>query len=155
MRDTNSLINKKVKKTTQVTGSKGTRQATKFAPQSPRQAKKEKEIMASEKRRAAKNKLNRVSKAIMTLGGSEVARKIVKSDVAKKVVKSLKNTPPFKMKGFGGFGKTNISKKDPVKTPSGFNKTPNFPKPPNPNVKFFKTNPFGKANATFTKTKRK
>jgi len=62
---------------------------------------------------------------------------------------------PFKQKQFSGFGKTNISKKDPVKTSSGFNKTPNFPKPLNTNVKFFKTDPFGKANATFTKTKRK
>ena len=64
---------------------------------------------------------------------------------------------PFKQKKFSGFGKTNIniSKKDPVKTPSGFNRTPNFPKPPNSNVKFERTNPFGKANATFTKTKRK
>ena len=78
-------------------------------------------------------------------------------------------TPPFKQKKFSGFG--NTSKKDPVKTtagdipvsnfpkppktPSGFTKNPDFPKPTNPNVKFFRTNPFGKANATFTKTKRK
>ena len=67
-------------------------------------------------------------------------------------------TSPFKQKQFSGFGNTNISKKDPVKTPSGFDRTPNFPKPTNPNVKFSNllgTNPFGKANATFTKTKRK
>ena len=145
MRDTNALINKKVKKTTQVTGSKGTRQATKFAPQSPRQAKKEKEIMASEKRRAAKNKLNRVSKAIMTLGGSEVARKIVKSDVAKKVVKSLKNTPPFKMKGFGGFGNEKYKNMIPKKTDQITKK----------DIKGFIEDMRPKANATFTKTKRK
>jgi hypothetical protein len=92
MRDTNALINKKVKKTTQVTGSKGTRQATKFAPQSPKQAKKEKEIMAREKRRAARNKFERKTKAIMTLGGSEVARKLVKSDTGQKIIKGAKKS---------------------------------------------------------------
>lgn len=94
----------KDKKTTQVTGSKGTRQATKFAPQSPRQAKKEKEIMASEKRRAKTNKINRIATGIMTGGASEVARKLVKADALtidtrkimpglKKMFNKIKNVP--------------------------------------------------------------
>ena len=62
---------------------------------------------------------------------------------------------PFKQKVFSGFGKTNINKKDPQKTPPGFTKTPNFPKPTNPNVKFFRTNPFGNANEKFVKRKIK
>tara|TARA_R100001440_G_scaffold48296_1_gene68166 strand:+ start:282 stop:1088 length:807 start_codon:yes stop_codon:yes gene_type:complete len=94
MRDPNALINKKVKKITQVTGSKGTRQATKFAPQSPRQAKKEKQIMASEKRRARVNKINRVAQGIITGGGSEIARRLVKGDAitidTRKIVPSVK-----------------------------------------------------------------
>ena len=69
---------------------------------------------------------------------------------------------PFKQKAFSGFGKIpkSISKKDPAPNSPSFNRTPNLPKPPNPNVKFFRTNPFSnnlynKANEKFTKTKRK
>ena len=82
-------------KIVQAFGGDATRQSTKFAPQSPKQAKKEKEIMASEKRRAAKNKLNRVSQAIMTGGGSEIVRGLISA---------------FKMKGFSGFGNESPAK---------------------------------------------
>ena len=48
--------------------------------------------MAREKRRAARNKFERKTKAIMTLGGSEVARKLVKSDTGQKIIKGAKKS---------------------------------------------------------------
>ena len=126
--------NTNTNKIVQAFGGDATRQSTKFAPQSPKQAKKEKEIMAREKRRAARNKFERKTKAIMTLGGSEVARKIVKSDIGKKTIGTVKrgikgaidaikkvpsqamttgfNKKPssFKMKKFSGFGNESPAK---------------------------------------------
>ena len=132
-KDTNGKI-------VQAFGGDATRQSTKFAPQSPKQAKKEKEIMASQKRRLNQNKIRRVTNAITTGGVSEIARKITQSnkvrnlsktvandvkrtmkrtfnkgrDIGKKVNKFLGNEggliSAFKMKGFGGFGNESPAK---------------------------------------------
>ena len=59
-------------------------------------------IEKREKKRARTNKMNRIAESIMTLGGSEVARKLVKSDTGQKIIKGVKSS--FKMKGFSGFG---------------------------------------------------
>ena len=80
----------------QFTGSEGTRQSTKFAPVTPKQAKQEKEAIANQKKRQNQSRIKRVVEGVATGGTSEVVRKIRKSDIAKKIVKSLKNTPPFK-----------------------------------------------------------
>ena len=81
-----------------VTGSKGTRQSTKFAPQTPKQAKQEKQAIANQKKKQNQSRIRRVLEGVASGGMSEIQRFITKSDVAKKVVKSLKNTPPFKMR---------------------------------------------------------
>lgn len=90
-------------KTVQAFGGDATRQSTKFAPQSPKQAKKEKEIMASEKRRAKQNKIKRVVEGVATGGMSEVARKITKSTQVKNFIKGAKKS----IKGAIDFAKNN------------------------------------------------
>ena len=95
-KDTNNKI-------VQAFGGDATRQSTKFAPQSPKQAKKEKEIMASEKRRAKRNKIRRVTNAITTGGGSEIVRKIAKSSQVKNFIKGAKKS----IKGVIDFAKNN------------------------------------------------
>lgn len=47
-------------------------------------------IAKREKKRATQNKMNRIAEGIMTLGGSEVARKLVKSGTGQKIIKSAK-----------------------------------------------------------------